>query len=336
MVSSRAERLTAHRHVCGTLAQLGDRELAQLVAAAPATGAGIGGTGALLDVDGVPVFVKRLPLTALEQRPEHLRSTANLFGLPTFCHYGIGSPGFGSWREVAAHTWATGWVLAGAHDGFTLLHHWRVLPAVGSGLPDELADVERTVAYWEGSPAVRARLTALAGAEASVLLFQEYVPQNLDRWLTERLAEGGAAAEGACALVERELAATTAFMNARGLLHFDGHFENVMTDGERLYFTDFGLAISNRFALTPAESAFHRTHATYDRCYTVTHFTHWLARAAHTHPLPPAATEIIARYTPIADVMADFYRALQKESRRTPYPVERIRRIGVASGLLDG
>ena len=39
-------------------------------------------------------------------------STANVFQLPPFCHYGIGSPGGGVWREVAAHTMTTNWVLA--------------------------------------------------------------------------------------------------------------------------------------------------------------------------------------------------------------------------------
>lgn len=41
------------------------------------------------------MFVKRVPLTDLERRPENVRSTANLFELPLFCHYGIGGPGFG-------------------------------------------------------------------------------------------------------------------------------------------------------------------------------------------------------------------------------------------------
>ena len=51
-------------------------------------------------------------------------------------------------------------------------------------------------------------------------------------------------------MVEKELEAGTSFMNARGLLHFDAHFQNILTDGERLYFADYGLAISSRFDLS--------------------------------------------------------------------------------------
>jgi hypothetical protein len=68
----------------------------------PVISSGIGGTAALLDIEGTPVFVKRVPLTDPERRPENVMSTANPFRLPTCCHYGVGSAGGGGWREVAA------------------------------------------------------------------------------------------------------------------------------------------------------------------------------------------------------------------------------------------
>ncbi|WP_201844997.1 hypothetical protein [Myceligenerans indicum] len=85
-----------------------------------AAGAGIGGQAVLLEVEGTPVFVKQVRLTDLERRPQNLHSTANLFDLPMFCHYGVGTiggPGFGAWRELAVHTMTTDWVLAGDHEG---------------------------------------------------------------------------------------------------------------------------------------------------------------------------------------------------------------------------
>ena len=45
----------------------------------------------MLDVDGVAVFAKRIPLTDLELAHPH--STANLFELPVYCQYGVGGPG---------------------------------------------------------------------------------------------------------------------------------------------------------------------------------------------------------------------------------------------------
>jgi hypothetical protein len=346
---TRAARLAAHGAVSTALESCGDRELRALVEAATPLGAGIGGASALLEVAGRRVFVKRVPLTDLERLPENVRSTANLFGLPVFCQYGIGTiggPGFGAWRELAVQAMTTDWVLAGAYEGFPLLHHWRVLPEPVRPLPEELADVERAVAYWGGGDEVRRRIEALQRATASVVLFLEYVPQNLHDWLGAQVAVGGEAADRACAMVERELAAGVAFMNDCGLLHFDAHFENILTDGERLFFTDFGLAISDRFPLSPDEAAFYQRHRGYDRCYSVTHLVIWLATAlygcrgeereallrgfaAGERPtgIPEAAASILARHAPVAAVMSGFYREFQQQSRETPYPLDQLRRV---------
>lgn len=48
------------------------------------------------------------------------------------------------------HTMTTNWVLGGEYQGFPLMYHWRVLPDTAA-LPEELADVERVVAYWEAA-----------------------------------------------------------------------------------------------------------------------------------------------------------------------------------------
>lgn len=334
--------MARHRTVSTALSRLDDDELARRVAAAPAIGTGIGGDAARLDVAGGPVFVKRVPLTALERRPGNVLSTANLFGLPAFCHYGIGrigSPGFGAWRELAANRMATDWVLAGRTAAFPLLHHWRVLPGAAP-VAAELADVAAAVAYWGGSPGLRRRLRARATAEASVVLFLEHVAWGLDHWLYDRLAAGTDALVAACRMVCRALDRDVGFMNANGLLHFDAHFGNIRTDGRRLYFTDFGLATSPAFALSGAERAFLTRNATHDRCHTISQLVNWLVRhvagpatlderddylracAAGAVPpgVPAPLATIISRYAPVAVVLNDFYRLVFGTSRATPYP----------------
>ncbi|MGY1456446.1 protein kinase family protein [Streptomyces sp. SS8] len=353
-------RLAAHGAVSTALARLGDRELHRLVDTAVPLGSGIGGESSLLEVSGVPVFVKRVPLTDLEREPAHIRSTANLFGLPVFCQYGVGAiggPGFGAWRELAVHAMTTDWVLAGEHEGFPLMYHWRVLPG-SAPLPGELADVERAVAYWGGRPQVRRRIEALRRSSASVVVFLEYIPRNLHQWLGERVAAGDEAANRACAMVERELAAGTSFMAGRGLLHFDAHFENILTDGRRLYFADYGLALSSRFELSREEADFFARHRTYDRCYTVTYLVNWLvtalcgyrvedregrralvrAYAEGRRPtgIPEEAAQIIARHAPVAAVMSDFNHGFRYGSRQTPYPLDEIRRIEGAGAPSTG
>lgn len=123
-----AARLTTYGAVSTHLSLLSDRRLGEVVAAATPLGSGIGGRSAELEVGGTRVFVKRVPLTDLEMRPENVRSTANLFGLPMFYQYGVGSAGFGTWRELAVHTMTTNWVLGNEYEGFPLMYHWRVLP----------------------------------------------------------------------------------------------------------------------------------------------------------------------------------------------------------------
>lgn len=358
---SRPARLHAHSAVSTALALHSDHALRELVDAAAPIGAGIGGKSALLEVAGTPVFVKRVPLTDLERQPEHVRSTANLFDVPLFCQYGvglIGGPGFGVWRELAVHTMTTNWVLAAEHESFPLMYHWRVLPDT-TPLPEELADIDRAVAYWDGRPQVRHRIEALQDSSASIALFLEYIPQNLHEWLNAQIEAGDEAADRACVMVERELAAGTAFMNSRGLLHLDAHFENILTDGQRLYFGDYGLALSSGFDLSPEEAAFFDQNQSYDRGYTATYLVNWLVTALYglrredrearatmvrafaegkpPEGIPKEAATVLTRHAPIAAAMSAFMRAFQQASRSTPYPNEEIRRLlgGQASVLVQ-
>ncbi|WP_280306131.1 hypothetical protein [Nocardia neocaledoniensis] len=256
-------RLAAYGSVSTALALLSDQTLRRVLDAAAPLGSGIGGKAVSVEVAGRQVFVKRVPLTERELRPENVRSTANLFDLPMYCHYGIGGPAFGAWRELAAHVMTTDWVLTGE------------------------------------------------------------------------------VAERAVAMADRELRAGIAFMNAHGLLHFDVHFENVLTDGEHLYFADYGLAISSRFELANDERAFYDRHRNYDRRYAAMYTGQWLvaelfgagrderaarlrAYAAGRAPtgIPESAAAILTRDAPVAVAMTEFFDLLRDETRRAPYPAE--------------
>ncbi|MGI5488601.1 serine/threonine protein phosphatase [Microtetraspora malaysiensis] len=350
---SQSARVSRYSDVASTLALHSDRQLGESLEQAQTLGSGIGGTSVLLDIDGVPVFAKRIPLTDLERRAGNVMSTANLFEVPSFCQYGlveIGGPGFGAWRELAANVMTTNWVLAGRSAAFPLLYHWRVLP--GAPPPsDEHADVEAVVQYWEGSPAVRDRLHALARASASIVLFQEFIPYNLDNWLAAQRTAGQDAATAASAMVESCLLTDVAFMNGQELMHFDGHFGNILTDGERLYIADLGLATSPRFDLTKQEIEFLERNRTHDIGYALMRLVNWLvtnvcgvkvpqnggpaqrneyiracADGADPAGAPPAAAAVIRRYAPVAAAMNDFYWDVFGTSRTTPYPSEEIER----------
>ena len=333
-------RRVRHGQVSTALALLSDSQLAERLNSASHLGSGIGGTTWRLDVDGVPVFVKRVALTDLESRPENYRSTANIFELPVWSHYGLGSAGSGAWRELAAHIMTSDWVLTGQCENFLLLHHWRVFTRPPRQKPDP-AELARNVAFWHDNAAVRARLVALADSSADLVLFLEYIPHNIHEWLS---AKGG---DAEYAMVARDLIAMTGFLGERAFQHFDAHFGNFLTDGERLYLTDFGLALSARFDLTDAETRFLRQHALHDAAYVVTHLVNWVVTAPPGQwPLPHVRNDIVRRcaqgdvvpelsphmaafvrrYAPVAAVINDFYVKLFGESRKTPYPGAEIER----------
>jgi len=342
-------RAARHRAVSERLAALDDDELGALLAdGAPAT-VGFGGTTSTVDVGGVPVFVKRVPLTDLERRPENVGSTANIFRLPLFYQYGIGSAGFGAWREVAMHTMTTQWVLDGRYHGFPLLYHWRVLPQPPQ--PADVGELDRWVAHWDGDDAVRARLEAIGTASAAVVLFMEHLPHTVNAWLTEQTAAGGAAAEAAYTLVDRALRDGVEFMRGQGFIHFDAHFLNLLTDGRHVYFADFGLAVHAGFDLDAAETAFFRRHQRYDQGYTAAHLTQWLLSNLLNLPwreslgylrehgpdlagrgLPDAAARIIARDAPVAMVLDDFFGALMSTKKGTAFPADDLDRAVQVTG----
>ncbi|MEU8776691.1 protein kinase family protein [Streptomyces sp. NPDC048606] len=335
------ERLAAHGAVATALSLLSDHRLGAMVSAAAPLGAGVGGRSAELDVGGTRVFVKRVPVTDAELLPRRLRSTENLFGLPLFYQYGIGSAGFGAWRELAAHVMTTHWVLGGAHRGFPLMYHWRLLP---DSPPEHFADafggIDGAVAHWEGSDAVRRRLEAIGRASHSLVLFLEYVPHRLSDWLAGRrdpVAELPWVAEA--------LARTAEFTRSRGLVHFDAHFHNVLTDGRMLYLADFGLACAEAFDLSPEERRFLTAHLGYDGAYSAAHLLRhhlssrdragleheellrgWVAGRRPAGGLRPEVAALLDRRAGTSAVLDEFHRRLTEETKRTPYPAEALAR----------
>jgi hypothetical protein len=261
-----AARQARHEKVSAHLASRDDGELAALVASGRVGSVGVGGGSAEVDVDGVPVFAKRIPLTDLERAHPH--STANLFDLPVFCQYGIVSPGFNAWRELAANMIVTDAVLAGETAHFPLLHHWRVLPG-RPPIAAEHADIDTVVAALDGHPAVRARFEALAAASCSLVLFCEYIPYSMLDWLHEDPASKADT-------VEKQLSRIVALLRDRELLHMDGHLGNMRSDGELIYLIDFGLATSPRFDLSAAEQDFVRRNAGHDADYAAMRLVNWL------------------------------------------------------------
>ncbi len=180
---------------------------------------------------------------------------------------------------------------------------------------------------------------------------------TLNKWLTTQLAEGSNAIDTAIEMVESKLLETTFFMNANGMLHFDAHFHNILTDGQQIYFSDFGLTTSLQFALSNEELQFFQHHQNYDRCYVATALTNWIISRCFgkeqseevlkeyangntplllPEALTPYLSSVVRRYAPLALRMNTFFKMLRDKSKQTPYPEEELENlwIGCTSGRL--
>ena len=172
---------------------------------------------------------------------------------------------------------------------------------------------------------------------------------TLSVWLAEQAAGGEQATRAAATMLETQLLDLATFTAERRMLHFDAHFDNVLTNGQRLYLADFGLAASCDFELSGDEVALVERAPTHDVAYAMTRLVNWAvssfgdasyatdpvarhdyvrayARGAPVAPLPEPAAMILHRYSPVAAIVNAFYAELFTVRRDAPYPAEELRR----------
>lgn len=329
---NQSTRVRRHKEISSFLASLGDDTIASLLAEATTKQSGFGGRTARLQVGDVQVFCKMVPLTDLEVDAGVHGSTENVFCLPTYYQYGIGSVGFGAWRELAAHAITTDWVLKGLHDQFPLLHHWRVLPcAEGTVIDQEAYEyLSHAAAIAKDEAVIRRRLDAIGESKAMIVLITEYFPQTLSEWLIEKLNSDLSSARSAVKFVQQSGRSAISFMQSKNFVHFDTHLDNILTDGSSLYFSDFGLAVHESFALTPDEKLFAARHNEYDAARFASSLVHTICRALpggevwpqelqslrlHASGLPAEAISALEALAPTASYMAQFSRTLMTTNR---------------------
>ena len=333
-------RCSRYNQISKYLKNLSDKDILTLLKQGTAMQSGWGQT-IKLEIDGIPIFVKQLPLNELEGHSNNIGSTKNLFELPVYYQYGIGSGGFSVWRELSAHVMTTDWVLNGESQNFPLTYHWRILDCFQEKKPFNEEEFKEYVAYWENQTSIGNRVRANHEASANVVIFIEHIPETLKSWLSKEFKKETIAIDKAIKMVDENLQATSLFLYKKEMLHFDAHFHNILTDGERLYFSDFGLAISSQFSLSTEESEFFQIHSNYDRYYVATELTNRIISntfgkdcvneilnvyAEGNTPtilpekLTPYLSSVVKRYAPIAVKMNSFFETLIKENKQETYP----------------
>lgn len=215
-------------------------------------------------IDQSQVFVKRIPITNLEYN--NLFSTKNLYNLPTYYNYGVGSAGFGVFRELMTNLKTTHWVLEGEIATFPLMYHYRIMSFCGQRADLDRERQQRYVEYWGNNANVGNYWLDRANANYELVLFLEYIPYVLETWLQENPNKFQKPLD--------DLRATIDFLRMKRIIHFDAHFQNVLTDGEQIYLTDFGLVLDKSFALTSSEESFFEQNIFYDYGAILGNFGH--------------------------------------------------------------
>ena len=118
-------RIKTYSRVSTELSLLSNQDLDFLLEHAKPIHKGIGSSLSSIVIDRTVVAVKKITLTDLERK--NFFSMDNLFKLPLFFPYGIGSAGLSAWRELAANIMTTNWVISGECQNFPVMYHWRIL-----------------------------------------------------------------------------------------------------------------------------------------------------------------------------------------------------------------
>jgi serine/threonine protein kinase len=236
--------------VSSQIARLDDRKLHSLLNQREPNESSVGwGMSHIAILGQSKVFVKRVPVTDIEY--DNLFSTKNLYGLPTFYNYGLSATGLGVFRELMTHLKTTHWVLEGAIANFPLMYHYRIISAA-----KKRVDLEIDIEHWGNNANIKKYVLDRANAQHELVLFLEYIPHVLETWLQENPTKLQQPFNDLCRAI--------AFLRTKGIIHFDAHFRNVLTDGEQIYLTDFGLALDKSFALTERVEDFFEQNTLYD------------------------------------------------------------------------
>lgn len=316
-----------YRAASAALAATSDADIAAKLNQAKQVHDGIGGTAVKLEIGGVPVFAKKIALTDLEMQNPH--STRNLFDLPVYYQYGVGSSGFGVWRELEAHKMSTQWVLDGECPNFPLMYGFKVVPRDKQTEPINEEELRIRTEYWGGSKEVEARLQAIHNAKYDVVLFLEHAPQNLCQYMGPQASEGAYTTRPDMKMIETDIKATTDFMAKKRMLHFDTHHGNIVTDGQRLLITDFGLAISLDFELSAAEQKFYAENQGYDQVLALSCFD-WPAKTKDGEAVPklPEVEAVAQKYKQLSEATEKFRTDLRDDkSKRLQYPAAQMQEI---------
>jgi len=201
---------------------------------------------------GRDFFAKGIPLTELELN--NPGSTANLYQLPVFYHYGVGSAGFGAYRELQAQLKLSDFVLSGQCPHFPLLFHTRTVK-IDRAVPGKSLEASY-FEYWDNNDAIRHYVGEREKARLEVVMILEHFDLTVNEWILSHQTH--------IPLLGKQMKETCSFLESRGMLHMDLHFKNLVYKECLFALVDYGLVMDREHEMNQEEQEFFQTHQGYD------------------------------------------------------------------------
>ena len=218
------------------------------------------GNTSTFSLDGEKFFCKQIKMTNLEY--QNMFDSGNLFDLPTYYNYAIGSAGINCFRELLAHIKTTNWVLSRQIENFPLMYHYRFMQTnnhvIENNKNNENNDMNEKISNeikkWD-SNAVGAYVKARSQTQYSIVIILEHIPYNLIEWLDDYPRTD---------LYLEQIIKIVNFLHQNNIIHFDAHLGNILTDGKIIYLTDFGTVYDAKFKINENEKNFYSMNSFYD------------------------------------------------------------------------
>ena len=214
------------------------------------------GKNSVTKINNIDVFIKKIPCTTLEYN--NLLNTSNLYNLPCYYNYGVGSVGINCFRELSTHIKTTRWVLDNKIKNFPIMYHYRIIKINNSTKNKEIIDkIDKMKIYWNNNENIKKYLIDREEASYEIMIILEYFPNVLYKWLEEKIEN--------IYLYEKQIYPILNFLYDNNIIHFDTHDANILISNDNtLILTDFGLVLDLSFDLTYEEIKFFNKNTYYD------------------------------------------------------------------------
>lgn len=221
------------------------------------------GINSIIDVNDTKIFTKTIPVTKIDL--ENMYNTSNIHNLPTYYNYGVGSAGFGCWRELAFHIKASNWVVDNKCPNFPILYHYRIIENKTVATKFEKYKFnKRNFEYWNSNENIELYIKNRSNTNHFIVMCLEYFPLTL--YKTNIIKEN-------VYWYQKQILTIISFLKKQEVIHFDAHPGNLVTDKKILILTDFGLVLDKSFSLSKQEISFFNRNTNYDKATLISYIS---------------------------------------------------------------